>query len=75
MKHGPELEGTKGKASFWLVIVQIGVLDIVFSLDSVITAVGMAQHLAVMVTAMVLAVGVMLVFAGPSASSSSATPR
>jgi len=63
VKHGPELEGTKGKASFWIVIVQIGVLDIVFSLDSVITAVGMAQHLAVMVTAMVLAVGVMLVFA------------
>ncbi len=51
-------------ASFWLVIAQIGVLDIVFSLDSVITAVGMAQHLAVMIAAMVIAVGVMLVFAG-----------
>ncbi len=53
-----------GRASFWLVIAQIGVLDIVFSLDSVITAVGMAQHLAVMIAAMVIAVGVMLVFAG-----------
>ncbi|WP_242333971.1 MULTISPECIES: TerC family protein [unclassified Anaeromyxobacter] len=65
VKHGPEAAaGQGGAASFWGVIVQIGVLDIVFSLDSVITAVGMAQHLAVMVTAMVLAVGVMLVFAG-----------
>jgi predicted tellurium resistance membrane protein TerC len=65
VKHDAELEGGKGGASFWLVILQIGVLDIVFSLDSVITAVGMAQHLSVMVAAMVLAVGVMLVFAGP----------
>jgi predicted tellurium resistance membrane protein TerC len=66
VKHGPELEGAAGRrASFWMVIVQIGVLDIVFSLDSVITAVGMAQHLAIMVAAMVLAVAVMLVFAGP----------
>jgi predicted tellurium resistance membrane protein TerC len=65
VRHGPELEGAKGTASFWFVIVQIGILDIVFSLDSVITAVGMAQHLAVMVSAMVIAVGVMLVFAGP----------
>jgi predicted tellurium resistance membrane protein TerC len=65
VRHGPELEaGGERGASFWLVIVQIGVLDIVFSLDSVITAVGMAQHLAVMVAAMVIAVGVMLVFAG-----------
>jgi predicted tellurium resistance membrane protein TerC len=67
VKHEAELERAKSGASFWLVIVQIGVLDIVFSLDSVITAVGMAQHLAVMVVAMVLAVGVMLVFAGPIA--------
>jgi predicted tellurium resistance membrane protein TerC len=54
-----------GGAAYWMVIAQIGVLDIVFSLDSVITAVGMAQHLPVMVAAMVIAVGVMLVFAGP----------
>ncbi len=44
-------------------IAQIVLLDLVFSLDSVITAVGMAQHLAVMVTAVVLAVIVMLVSA------------
>ena len=66
VKHGPELEAAGGKgATFWLVIVQIGILDIVFSLDSVITAVGMAQHLAIMVAAMVIAVGVMLAFAAP----------
>jgi len=49
---------------FSTVILQIMVLDIVFSLDSVITAVGMARSLAVMVAAVVLAVLVMLVFAG-----------
>jgi len=64
VKHEAELGGAAKRASFWMVIAQIGVLDIVFSLDSVITAVGMARHVAVMVTAMVLAVGVMLVFAG-----------
>jgi len=52
-------------ASFGAVLVQIAILDVVFSLDSVITAVGMAQHLAIMVAAMVAAVGVMLLFAGP----------
>jgi predicted tellurium resistance membrane protein TerC len=60
--HGKELDA-KGGASFGMVIVQIGILDIVFSLDSVITAVGMARHVAVMVAAMVIAVGVMLLFA------------
>jgi predicted tellurium resistance membrane protein TerC len=63
--HGPEQAAKGGRAGFWGVIVQIGILDIVFSLDSVITAVGMAGHLSIMVTAMVLAVVVMLVFAGP----------
>ncbi len=47
-----------------MVLIQILALDIVFSLDSVITAVGMARHVPVMVIAMVVAVGVMLVFAG-----------
>lgn len=59
-------EAVGGKAiSFGWTLVQIAILDIIFSLDSVITAVGMAQDLWVMVTAMVVAVGVMLVFAGP----------
>ncbi|HYJ80427.1 MAG TPA: TerC family protein [Longimicrobiaceae bacterium] len=66
-----QLEGAEGGASrkvaptFAAVIVQIMLLDVVFSLDSVITAVGMVDEIAIMVTAVVLAVGVMLVFAGP----------
>lgn len=52
-------------ATFGAVVAQIMVLDIVFSLDSVITAVGMAQHLEIMVTAVVIAMGVMLFAAGP----------
>jgi predicted tellurium resistance membrane protein TerC len=55
---------TKVRASFTSVIVQILLLDIVFSLDSVITAVGMADNIWVMVTAVVIALGVMLAFAG-----------
>ncbi|HEX7002588.1 MAG TPA: TerC family protein [Trueperaceae bacterium] len=51
--------------SFVGVIVQIMLLDIVFSLDSVITAVGMAEDLMVMIIAVVIAVGIMLVAAGP----------
>ena len=65
------LEGEEGHASarvvasFSAVIIQILLLDIVFSLDSVITAVGMANHLPVMITAVVVAVAVMMVAAGP----------
>jgi predicted tellurium resistance membrane protein TerC len=56
----------RGKqASFVGVLVQITLLDIVFSLDSVITAVGMADEIGVMIVAVVLAVGVMLFSAGP----------
>jgi predicted tellurium resistance membrane protein TerC len=51
------------KSMFWGVIGQIAVLDIVFSLDSVITAVGMVDQIGVMVAAVVAAVGVMLVAA------------
>ena len=61
----PTEGGARVQASFGWTIAQIALLDIVFSLDSVITAVGMARHVEVMVVAMVLAVGVMLVFAGP----------
>jgi len=45
--------------------VQIAVIDVVFSLDSVITAVGMARHLSVMIAAIVVAIGVMLVAVAP----------
>ena len=58
--HNP----VKAAAKFGAVLVQIMLLDIVFSLDSVITAVGMAQHLAIMITAVILAMGVMLLAAG-----------
>jgi predicted tellurium resistance membrane protein TerC len=61
VSHGPEVAPRAG--AFAMILVQILALDIVFSLDSVITAVGMAQHLPVMVIAMVVAVGVMLVSA------------
>jgi predicted tellurium resistance membrane protein TerC len=62
---GPDREASDARrVSYGAVLVQISVLDIVFSLDSVITAVGMARHLAIMVAAVVAAVGVMLVFAG-----------
>lgn len=66
-----KLEGVEGHASarvapsFRDVIIQIMLLDIVFSLDSVITAVGMAQQLGVMIAAVVIAVGIMLYSAGP----------
>jgi len=68
------LEGAKGvpggavsRTTFTGVIVQIMLLDIVFSLDSVITAVGMARRIPVMVVAVVLAVGVMMFAARPIA--------
>jgi predicted tellurium resistance membrane protein TerC len=64
--EGEEHEGgaPKKRVSFVSVIIQIGLIDIVFSLDSVITAVGMADHLAVMIIAIVIAVGVMMFAAG-----------
>lgn len=56
---------TKASAAFGMVIAQIAVIDIVFSLDSVITAVGIADHVPVMVCAVLLAVAVMLLAANP----------
>ena len=55
----------KIRATFTSVIVQIAIIDIVFSLDSVITAVGMADHVEVMIAAVVVAVIVMMFLAGP----------
>jgi predicted tellurium resistance membrane protein TerC len=60
-----EHDEVKVHASMGSVLFQIMLLDIVFSLDSVITAVGMADHVQVMVIAIVLAVGFMMVFAKP----------
>jgi predicted tellurium resistance membrane protein TerC len=58
-------QGSKVRATMSSVITQIVIIDIVFSLDSVITAVGLAQEIGVMIAAVVLAMGVMLVAAGP----------
>ena len=66
-----KLEGEEGHGSarvapsFGAVIVQIMLLDIVFSLDSVITAVGMADELSIMVAAVVIAVAIMMISAAP----------
>jgi len=60
---GHAADKKRGSVSFGLTIVQIMILDIVFSLDSVITAVGMTKYLPVMVAAMCITVGVMLVSA------------
>jgi predicted tellurium resistance membrane protein TerC len=70
---GESLEGepahhadpSAGRATMGSVLVQIVLLDIVFSLDSVLTAVGMVDEIAVMIAAVVIAVGVMLVASGP----------
>ena len=65
-----KLEGESGHASaamrpsFASVLIQIMLLDVVFSLDSVITAVGMVDEIAIMIAAVVCAVGFMMVFAG-----------
>jgi predicted tellurium resistance membrane protein TerC len=62
--EGSEHEETKVRVtSFVRTIIQILLLDIVFSLDSVITAVGMADHIEIMIAAVVIAVGVMLIAA------------
>jgi predicted tellurium resistance membrane protein TerC len=64
--EGPVTVGgnTKVASTFTGIIIQIMLLDIVFSLDSVITAVGMANQVGVMIAAIVIAVGVMMVSAG-----------
>ncbi|MEJ2514039.1 MAG: TerC family protein [Gammaproteobacteria bacterium] len=67
--EGEEHVTADGKGtSFWLVIAQIGVLDLVFSFDSVLTAIGLAQHVPVMIIAIVIAVLVMMWAAEPIAA-------
>ncbi|GAA6187516.1 TerC family protein [Litorivita sp. NS0012-18] len=65
--EGEEEGHTAAVASFGAVIVQIMVLDLVFSFDSVITAVGIADHLPVMIAAVIVAVAVMMIAAEPIA--------
>ena len=64
--EGPEEDHTsagKGARSFGLILVQIMLLDIVFSFDSVITAIGLANHVGIMVAAIMIAVFVMMMYA------------
>jgi predicted tellurium resistance membrane protein TerC len=62
----PEGSSPSSRASsMTMMIVQIALIDIVFSIDSVVTAVGMAEHLSIMVVAMVVAMIIMVVFSGP----------
>ena len=65
--EGPEESTTtaKGGHSLWATVAQIAVIDIVFSLDSVITAVGMADSVVIMIAANVIALAVMLMAATP----------
>ena len=64
--HAPGAIG--GRASVRIVIVQIVLIDAVFSLDSIITAVGLSDQIPVMITAVVIAIGVMLLAAAPLSS-------
>lgn len=66
--EGEEQQSTSakaGQAAFFSILIQIAVIDIVFSLDSVITAIGMVKDIPIMVAAIIASVGVMLFAAGP----------
>lgn len=65
---------SKVASGMFAVVLQIAILDIVFSLDSVITAVGMADHIEVMVAAIVIAMGIMLIAAEPVSAFINAHP-
>ncbi len=64
--EGPEghVPGEAKATGFRNVIIQIAIIDMVFSLDSVITAVGMVKHIEIMIAAVMVSVGIMLAFAG-----------
>lgn len=63
--HGVDSDAAKAGATMTAVLIQIMLLDLVFSLDSVITAIGMVDELAIMVIAVVMAMVVMIIFANP----------
>jgi predicted tellurium resistance membrane protein TerC len=66
--EAPHTAAGAAAQSFFGIVAQIVVIDVVFSLDSVITAVGMASELAVMMAAVVISIGVMMVASGPVAA-------
>jgi predicted tellurium resistance membrane protein TerC len=59
--------GPKVYASFGAIVAQIAVIDMVFSIDSILTAIGMAEHIEVMIVAVVIAIAVMYLASGPVA--------
>ena len=67
MEAGEDDNSASSGSAFWLVIAQIIVIDVVFSLDSIITAIGMAQDLEIMIAAVVIACFIMYVSSGPVA--------
>ena len=72
--EGDMYEGRGATLTFGAAIVQILLLDLVFSIDSIITAVGMTEHVVIMVIAVVVAVGTMLLAANPLAEFIKANP-
>jgi CBS domain containing-hemolysin-like protein len=72
--HTHQATGSKAYARFWPVVAQIIVLDAVFSLDAVITAVGMVEHLQVMMIAVVISMGLMIVASKPLTAFVNARP-
>lgn len=69
-----EARSFKGSKTFGGVMIQIALIDIVFSLDSVITAVGMASHIGIMVAAVIISVGIMMISAKPIGNFVDANP-
>ena len=63
--HVSQRSGNAGYALFWPIVAQIVVLDAVFSLDAVITAVGMVEHLSVMMIAVIFSIGLMMIASKP----------
>src|SRR5690625_870961 len=63
--HPVRAEGVRAFASFWVIVTQIILLDAVFSIDAVITAVGMVEHLAVMMIALIVAILIMIFASKP----------
>jgi predicted tellurium resistance membrane protein TerC len=70
VEGGAEETGDAAKvyASFGVIVAQIAAIDLVFSVDSILTAIGMAEHVGVMIAAVVIAIGVMYVASGPVAA-------
>lgn len=65
--HGEAAAPSKVYASFGMIVAQIAVIDMIFSVDSILTAIGMADHVGVMIAAVVIAIAVMYAASGPVA--------